>query len=357
MNNLFSQYSARLSLKDKVAFTKRLAFLIRADVPILESLRMMHKQTKSKARAKVLEQVVFDVSNGQTLSASLAKFNNTFGEFAINIIKVGEEGGILDQNLEYLAEELKKRHELRKKVIGAMVYPIFITIATLGVTGIIATYVFPKIMPIFQSLGAHLPLATRILIATSNFLLVYGVFVILGLIGAGVLFAMVYKKVKPFNYAVSRVFLAVPIFGHLAMSYHMANFCRTLGLLLNCNLGIVNAANITARSTANLIYKREIYKLAEEISRGRKISQHLDVSPHLFPEMVPQMVAIGETTGNLGKTLLYLSDYYEDEVNDLTKNLSSSIEPVLLVFMGTIVGFVAVAVITPIYQLTQSIHP
>ncbi|OGM99793.1 MAG: hypothetical protein A3B91_02145 [Candidatus Yanofskybacteria bacterium RIFCSPHIGHO2_02_FULL_41_29] len=354
---MFKNLFTKLSLKDQVLFTKRLAFLIRADVPILESLKMMQRQTRSRARAKILDKVVEDVSNGQYLSASLSRYNNTFGEFAINIIKVGEEGGILDKNLEYLAEELKKRHELKKKVIGAMIYPIFITVATLGITGIITTYVFPKIMPIFNSLGANLPPTTRLLIAMSNFLVHYGIFVIFGVIAAGILLILAYKKIKPFNYAVSRIFLAVPIFGHLALSYQMANFCRTFGLLLNCNLGIVTAANITANSTTNLVYKREIYKLAEEISKGRKISQHLDTSPTLFPEMVPQLVAIGETTGNLGKTLLYLSDHYEAEVNDLTKNLSSAIEPVLLVFMGVIVGFVAVSVITPIYELTQNLHP
>src|SRR3989344_9559741 len=137
---MLNYFTTRLSLKDQVAFTKRLAFLIRADVPILESLRMMEGQTKSRARAKIMKEVVGDVANGQTLSVSLAKYKYTFGEFAINIIKVGEEGGILDQNLEYLAEELKKKQELKKKVIGAMIYPIFITVATLGITGIITTY-------------------------------------------------------------------------------------------------------------------------------------------------------------------------------------------------------------------------
>ena len=238
-----------------------------------------------------------------------------------------------------------------------MIYPIFITVATLGITGLNTTYVFPKIMPIFASFGGNLPITTRMLVAISNFLLSYGVLLIFGLIAVAIGLFVTYRKVKPFNYAVSRAFLTVPIFGQLALNYHMANFCRTLGLLLNCNLSIVNAANITANSTANLVYKREIYKLAEEISKGRKISQHLDTVPRLFPEMVPQMVAIGETTGNLGKTLLYLSDHYESEVNDMTKNLSSTIEPVLLVFMGMIVGFVAVSVITPIYELTQNIHP
>ena len=304
-----------------------------------------------------MDPVIKDVSNGQFLYASLAKYKNTFGDFAINIIKVGEEGGILDQNLEYLATELHKKQELKKKIIGAMIYPIFITVATLGISGLVTAYIFPKIMPIFISLGAHLPLSTRILIFISNFLLHYGLIFIAGFILAIFGLITAYKKIKSFNYAFNHVMVSIPIFGSLLQSYHMANFTRTLGLLLNCQMNIISATRITADATQSLVYKREIHALAEEIAKGRKISQYLDSNPRLFPEMVPQMIAIGETTGNLGNTLMYLSDHYESEVNEITRNLSSSIEPVLLVFMGAIVGFVAVSVITPIYELTQNIHP
>ncbi len=353
MNKLFT----KLSLKEQVAFTTRLSFLIKADVPIIESLRMMHKQTKSKNRARILNKVIQDVSNGQYLSDSLAKFNNTFGDFAINLIRVGEEGGMLDQNLQYLAVELKKRQELKKKIIGALVYPVFVSIATLGVTGLVMVYVFPKIMPIFTSLGGKLPLATRMLIGLSNFLLNYGFYFAFAVAGLAVVTTIVYKKVKPFNRVVNKGLLVIPVFGHLGKSYHMANFCRTFGLLLNSHVSIVSAANITANATANIVYKEELQRLSLEISKGKKISDHIEGKTILFPDMVPQMVAIGETTGRLGDTLLYLSDHYENEVNDLTKNLSSSIEPVMLVVMGIVVGFVAVSVISPIYAITQNIHP
>jgi len=348
--------TTKLSIKDQAAFAQRLAFLIKADVPILESLNMIRKQTKSSARTKLLSGVIKDVTSGQYLSASLAKYQNTFGPFAINLIKVGEEGGILDQNLEHLAEELKKRHELKRKIMGAMIYPAFITLATLGVTSMITIFIFPKLMPIFQSVGASLPITTRALIFMSNFLLHYGVFMILGLIAAGIGFMFLYKKVTPVNLTVNRLMLAVPIFGHLFQCYHMANLCRTMGLLLEGHVGIISAANITADATVNKLYKREIYRLGEEISRGRKIASYLETRTGLFPEIVPQMISIGETAGNLSKTLMYLSDHYESEVSDITKNLSNSLEPVLLVVMGIVVGFVAVSVITPIYELTANIH-
>ena len=352
MNKIFS----KLSLKEQVAFIIRLSFLIRADVSILESLKMMHRQARSGNRNKIIGAIIDDVANGQYLSDSLAKLNNTFGEFAINIIRVGEEGGILDKNLEYLAEELRKKHELKKKIVGAMIYPLFISIATLGISGLITAFVFPKIIPVFKGLGAHLPVTTRMLIYASDFLAHYGFYLVGGIILAMLLSARAYKKIQFFNYGTNRFLLALPIIGNLAKSYHMTNFCRTLGLLLNSNISIVKAANITANATGNIIYKREITKLAEEISKGRKISQFLDANPRLFPEMVPQMVAIGETTGRLGDTLIYLSNHYESEVSDITKNLSTSIEPAMMVFMGIVVGFVAVSVITPIYEITQNVH-
>lgn len=346
----------KLSTKDQAAFAKKLAFLIRADVPILESLNMVKKQS-SFSRAKLFDQILKDVTSGQFLSASLARHKNTFGTFAVNIIKVGEEAGILDQNLEYLAEELKKRQELKKKIGGAMVYPAFITLATIGVTALITVYIFPKLMPIFQSVNFNLPITTRILMGTSQFLTAYGLYLLAGLIAAIIGIVFSYKRFKPFNLIMSRVVLRTPIFGQLYQSYHMANFCRTFGLLLNCQVGIINAANITGDATANAMYRDEIFSLAEEIARGKRVSDHLEKRTHLFPMMVPQMVAIGETAGNLGDTLLYLSDHFESEVSDITKNLSNSLEPILLVGMGFVVGFVAVSVISPIYELTQSIHP
>lgn len=354
--NLFN-FKRKLSIKDQAAFAKRLAFLIRADVPILESLAMVKRQTRSISRSKILDEVIKDVSNGQFLHASLAKHGNTFGDFAISLIKVGEEGGILDKNLEHLSEELKKRHELKKKIVGAMIYPAFITFATACVTAMITIYIFPKLMPIFISLGENLPVTTRFLIWTSNFLVHYGLLVLAGLIISAMGFSLIYKKFLPVNVIANRVMLCVPIFGKLSQNYHMANFCRTLGILLDCQVGIIRAVNITADATPNKLYQGEIRKLSAEISKGRKISEYLEKYPNLFPEIVPQMVAIGETSGNLGETLLYLSNHYESETSDLTKNLSNSLEPIMLVSMGLVVGFIAVSVITPIYEITQNLHP
>lgn len=350
------KFTSKLSLDEKAIFTKRLAFLINANVPIIESLQIIKRQMGSGGRSKIFSQIIADVANGQYLSTGLLRFRKTFGDFAINVIKIGEEGGVLHKNLEYLSEEFRKRYEIKKKVIGSLIYPIFVISATIGVIGIIAAFVFPKVSPIFYSLGANLPITTRILIASSNFILNYWHYIIVSVFSSIFIITLAYKKIELFNYAVNRISFSIPIIGKLLKNYQLTNFSRTLGLLIGCNVDIVTAAKITADATTNLVYKKEIYKLAEELISGRKISQRLEKSPILFPDMIHQTISVSEVTGNLGEAFLYLGNYYESEVDDLTKNLSNSLEPILLLVMGLIVGFVAVAVISPIYEITKNIH-
>lgn len=349
-------FYVRLSIKEQAHFAKRLSFLIRAGVPIAESLRIMRRQTKSKSKGKIFEKIIHDVSSGMFLATSLERLEHIFGNFAVNIIRIGESSGILDQNLEHLANELKKRRELQQKVFSALVYPIFITIATVGLTGVLTVYIFPKIRPIFESMNVNLPLSTKILIWTSDFLSKYGLFVILGIIFASILTAILVKRVKPIRLAAHRFILKIPITGPIALGYNMTNFCRTLGLLLKGDVKIMEAVAITRNSTVNEVYRKEMLKVIEGVSKGEKVSKHLERRPDIFPDLMTQMIAIGESTGNLSDTLLYLADMYETEVDDMTKNLSSSIEPVLMIFMGFLVGFMAVSVITPIYEITKSLQ-
>lgn len=345
----------RLSVKDQTLFAKRLSFLIGAGVPVLESLHVLREQTTSKSVRKILKQVSKDVANGRFLSAALDRFRHHFGEFAINIIQVGESSGVLAQNLKYLAQELEKKEALRKKVVGAMVYPIFVTIATVGVTGLLTVYIFPKILPIFSSVGVTLPITTRILIAVSSFLQSYG------LILVGVLFVLtigliiVHRNVAAFRIVSDRILLKIPISGRIMQFYNMANITRTFGLLLKSGSSIVDALQTTARTTRNRIYRRELERAAEHVKKGEQVSEHFKKHKGLFPILIPHMIAIGEKTGNLSDTLVYLSEMYEEEVNSLTKNLSNAIEPVLMILMGLLVGFVAVSVITPIYEITQTL--
>src|SRR3989344_6668069 len=224
-------FYVRLSMKEQVLFAKRLSFLIKGGVPILKGLNIIRKQTRSPFKQKIFDQIINDVANGQFLAKSLEKFKRIFGDFAINIIRVGEMSGVLENNLIYLAEELQKKHNLRRKVIGSLIYPVFITVATLGVVGLLTVFIFPKLLPIFQRLNVQLPLTTKILIAVSSFLLHYGLWVILGIIILVIAFIIVYKKNRQVKFWTHKIIIWVPFSGQIVKSYNMTNFCRTLGLL------------------------------------------------------------------------------------------------------------------------------
>jgi type IV pilus assembly protein PilC len=357
MSRLSSVMFIRFSAKEQTLFAKRLSFLIKAGVPLVECLSLIRTQTKSKAKIRVYDAVISDVSGGQYLSTSLGKFKRLFGEFAVNLIRVGEHSGILSQNLSYLADELQKKHELQKKVVGALIYPIFITIATLGVTGALTAYIFPKLMPIFSSLHVTLPLSTRILIAVSDYLRVWGLLTVLSLaVVFGLLFFIraQFERVRCMG---DRLLLRIPLAGGIAKAYNLTNFCRTLGLLLRSGITLADALAITADTTKSRVYRRAARRLAKRITAGEPLSRGLSLLPQLYPDMLTHMVAIGEKTGSLSVTLTYLGELYESEVDDLTKTLSSSIEPVLMIVMGLLVGIIAVSVITPIYSITQQLQP
>ena len=344
------------SIQEQVLFAKRLSFLIKAGVPILESMTMIHAQTKSKRKRNIFYAVIQDVSAGQFLSTSLAKYVHLFGEFTVNIIRIGENTGVLSENLIYLADELAKKKALKRKVHSALVYPLFITIATLGVTSLLVMFIFPKIMPIFITLNITLPLTTRVLLAVSVYLEKWGLLTLIGFIIGILLFIVTRKAFLPFCTMTDWLLLRLPIIGSIARSYNCANFCRTLGLNISAGVNVVEAMRITARVTKNTLYKNAYLDIAEHIEKGEKISTRMMRYPFIFPDMLPHMVLIGETTGSLSITLSYLSSLYETEVDEGTKNLSNSIEPILLMTMGILVGLIAVSVITPIYEVTKYLN-
>ncbi len=352
-----NQFGTRFSIKEQSLFAKRMSFLVKAGVPLVDCLNMIRSQTKSKAKGKVFDMVIDDVNNGQFLATSLGKHRRMFGDFAINLIHVGEQSGILSQNLAYLADELQKKEMLRKKVIGALVYPVVITIATFGITGALTVFIFPKILPIFASLNVTLPLSTRILIAISNFLKNDGLWLLLGIIIAGGAVAYLKFRFPKVQYFLDRSSLRIPLFGSMLQSYNLANFTRTLGLLLRSGVQLTDSMVMVRDATPNFAYRKAYESIAMSIVRGEPMSRELARNPSLFPDTLRHLVIVGETTGGLSSTLLYLSEMHESEVEEATRNLSSTIEPLLMVVMGCLVGFIAVSIITPIYEITQSLHP
>lgn len=357
--NLYSTFpglfSARLSLQEQSLFARRLSLLSKSGVPLFESVNILKRQTKG-ANRKMFDRISHDLSQGQYLSKALMRYRKVFGNFAINIIQVGETSGTIAENLKYLAEELDKKRELRGKVTSALVYPVIIALASLGICGFLTIYLFPKLMPIFLSLNVKLPLATRILIWVSRFLINYGWWLILGLILFIIAFIVAHKYYR-FRFFVDRMILRIPFMGGVIQYYHLSNLTRTMGLLLKGQLRVIEAIEVARDTTASLPYAKELDHLKIAITKGSSIARHLEKEPKLFPSMLTEMVSVGETTGNLSETLVYLAQIYEQELAEKTKQLSSVIEPAMMIVMGVLVGFIAISIITPIYEVTQHLAP
>ncbi len=345
----------RVSLQEQIFFAARLSMLIRAGVPILQSIRMIREQAKSKSSQFVYKQLVKEVEQGTYLFSALGKFRNIFGDFAVNLIQVGELSGTLQENLHYLGEELKKKQALQRQVRGALIYPAIVALATVVISIMLTVFVFPKVTPIFTSLNFKLPWMTRVLMSVSSVLTHEWWLVLLVLFVLVVVTAMLLRvpKIKLFFH---RYMFKIPAIGSLLQSYYLANISRTFGLLLKSEVPIVKAMAITADVTTNTAYKQALRVLETAIAHGKNISSLMDQDKQLFPSILSQMVGVGENTGNLSQSLFFLADMYEAEVADKSKNLSTVLEPVLLIVMGLLVGFIAISIITPIYQVTQHLQ-
>lgn len=337
-----------------MVFARNLEVMTRSGMQLLPSLEILRKQTKSKAFISILDQLISDVKNGHYLSAGLEKFKLIFGDFFINLVKVGESSGTLSENFQYLAEELKKKDELTKKVRGALIYPMFILIATLGITSILTFVIFPKILPVLTSIKVELPLTTKVFIKVSNFLFDYGLYVLGGLVLFGVAF-MTSLRLEGFKFAWHRFLLNIPAISDTIKTVNLINFSRTLGLLLKAGIKIVEALEITASTLGNLVYKKETVIIAEGVKKGDPMTKYFEQRPDLFSPIFTQMIIVGENTGKLDESVIFLSNFYESELDESTKSLSNFLEPIMLLVMGCIVAFVALAIITPIYKITQTL--
>ncbi len=344
----------RLTTKQKMIFARNLEVMIRSGMQVLDSLEILKKQTKSKAFINMLDQLIIDIRNGHFLSVGLSRYKQVFGDFFINLVRVGESSGTLSENLKYLAEELGKKDELNKKVKGAMAYPVIILVATLGITGILAFVIFPKILPVIKSLNVPLPLPTLIFIAISEFMQRSGLITIIGF-AVFLVISFILLRIGKVRYFWHKMLVKIPVIGNVARTVNMINFSRTLGILLKSGVIIVEALEITANTLDNLVYQEEVRKIAEGVRRGEPLSKYLISDSKLFPAIFSQMIMVGENTGKLDESMLFLSSFYESEMDESTKTMSNVLEPGLLLLMGVVVGFVALAIITPIYKITQTL--
>ncbi len=348
----------RVSTLDKVLFAKHLSIMIKAGLPIAEALEIIKNQAISSKFKKILDKVLQNVKAGVPLSKSLAQYPKIFNQFFINMIKVGETSGTLENTLTHLSLQMEKDYELKKKIKGAMLYPMIIFTATIALGSAMAIFILPKLTKLFQTFKVTLPLSTRILLWISNLFQNYGFYIIGGFIVLIFLLWFIGKS----NFArlpICRLILFLPIINKVSQNINSARFNRILGTLLKSGIPVVEALNITANTLGNEVYSKRLIFVSEKVEKGISISQALKKeSKHKggFPQLISQMIGVGEKTGKLDETLIYLAEFYEKEVDNTTKNLSDILEPILLIIIGLVVAIVAIAIITPIYTISGSLR-
>lgn len=350
LNNLF----LHVGLQEKVLFARHLSVGIRSGMSLQDSLRLIQTQSKTPSFKKILDVLITDTANGMFLSASMEKYAKIFGQLFVNIVKVGEQSGTLTENLTYLAVELKKKQALRSKIRGALIYPTVVFVATIGIVATLMIGVFPKILPVFSTLKITLPVTTKILIAVSKFLSANTI-MLMAVIVIVIMAISIISRYEWFKHAWHHALLKIPIIGGISVKVNSASMARILGLLLKSGVKIIEAVNITADALENRVYRHELRTAGETLRRGDFFSIYLSKNPKLFTPIFVNMIQVGENTGNLTENLEYLSEFYEEDVDDVLKSLNSIIEPFLLLFMGLLVGFIALSVITPIYQISQTL--
>ncbi len=346
----------RISYLDKLLFTKHLAVMIKAGISINEALRILYEQTNSSSFKLILKEIISDIENGQSLTKALTKHPHVFNNLFTSLVEIGEESGTLEASLKFLEKQLTKDYWLKKKIQGALIYPAMIISATLLVGGGVSYFVLPQLVDIFSALDVSLPFTTRMILVLASIIKYYGFYILIGIIGLISLSLYLIKMplIKPMFHA---LILKIPVIGNLIKYSIISRFCRNFGVLIKSGVPISRALKISYNLVDNLRFRKELVLVSQELTKGNNIGKTLaGITNSAFPLLVSRMISTGEKTGKLEEVLLYLGKFYEDEVSSTSKNISTLIEPILLIFIGLAVGFLALSIIAPIYELTGSIR-
>ena len=340
----------RVTDKDLVIFTRQFATMIGAGLPLVQAQEILSQQTENKAFAKIIGEIKADVEGGSTFADALRKYPRIFSDLYTNMVAAGEAGGILDTILVRLATYIEKAQSLKRKVKGAMVYPTVVISVAILCIAIIMVFVVPTFSKMFSQLGGDLPAPTQLVIDLSNFLGGTGGLIILASIIAFIVFIVQFRRREVGKKVTDTIMLKLPIFGILLKKVAVAKFTRTLGTLISSGVPILDGLNITAKTAGNKVIEKAVLKVRQGVSEGQTIAEPLSQAK-VFPPMVTQMISVGESTGALDNMLDKIADFYDDEVDIAVSNLTSMIEPVLMVFLGGSVGFIVVAMYLPIFKL------
>jgi len=335
--------------RDVVIFTRQFATMINAGLPIMQCLSILGAQSENKAFAKVIGAIRDDVESGSTLADATKKHPTVFTDLYTSLVQAGEIGGILDTILVRLASYLEKAAQLKAKIKGAMIYPAAIVMAAVGVTAILLIWVIPVFAEVFQSFGSELPKPTQFVMALSDFVINNVLYLMAAPIIAAIAIRYAYRT-DGGRLTLDRFMLRVPVFGPLLRKSAVARFTRTLSTLVSSGVPILDALSITSRTTGNRVVELAIIEARNSIAQGKTIAEPL-IDSKVFPPMVCQMIAVGETTGALDSMLSKIADFYDDEVDNMVANLMSLLEPAVILFLGVVIGGLVVAMYLPIFRL------
>jgi len=348
--------SKKVKLKDLVIFTRQLATMINAGVPLVRSLATMQSQTGNSYFKEVIEEISKDVEGGMSFADALRKHPNVFSPIYINMVAAGEAGGILDDILKRLAFQLEKDSSIQKKVKSASTYPVILLLITTGAFFVLMIAVIPRIGKIIKDLGgedAELPGLTQAMLNISDFMVANGFLLIIA--GAAAIYGIRrYIKTKHGRKQWHSLLLKIPVLKTVITKVAIARFSRTFASLMSSGVSVIESLEVTGRAIGNVVIEEELLHAAVEVRNGKQLSEPLSQSK-LFPPIVSQMLAVGEETGQIDTILIKVADFYEEEVYAVIESLSSIIEPIMIVFMGGMVGLIAYSVMGPIAGLSQQI--
>ncbi|MCK5065698.1 MAG: type II secretion system F family protein [Candidatus Fermentibacteraceae bacterium] len=349
----FGSIGTGIKDKDLATFTRQFAVMINAGLPLVKCLQILSGQQENRIFADAIEEVTADVEKGGTLADSLGKHKKIFSDLYVNMVAAGEQGGILDTILNRLSTHLEKSSALKSKIKSAMMYPLVVLIVVVVVVMALLLFVIPIFEQMFADMGGELPAPTRIVVGLSRFVQEYILFILIGIV-ALITGYRLYYRTKNGEKVIDAVKLKMPIFGILLRKMSIARFTRTLGTLISSGVSILDGLSITSKTSGNRVVADAIMEARGSISGGENISNPLEASGG-FPGMVTQMIAVGEETGGLDTMLLKVADFYEEEVDTSVAGLTSTLEPILIVVLGVIVGGIVIAMYLPIFDLIGTV--
>lgn len=350
-----AKYNTKKKIKTLavVLFTRQLSTMITSGLPLVQSLEILSNQIEDKNLCGIVKEIKAKIEGGSRFADALRDYPKCFDELYVNLVVAGEEGGMLDTVLNRLAIYMEKIEKLKKKIKSAMIYPISIIVVAIGVVMVLLIFVIPVFEGMFKDMGAELPMPTQVVINLSKFVQSYIIYMIIA-VGIGIFLFRRYYKTESGQRIIDRIVLKVPVFGVLALKSSVARVTRTLATLLSSGVAILESLVIVARVAKNKIVEDALIVARTKISEGKSMSEPLQESG-IFPPMVVQMVQVGESTGALDNMLNKIADFYEEDVDNLVTNLTSLMEPLIMMFLGVILGGLIIAMYLPIFKLGQAV--